>query len=162
MNRRGRKEGEMKANSNIPGFSAEAALYQPKGRYHMTWSAARLGGPIVAPNFSGSCSFWQTLGCAGALALCAVDCAVDPMKWDCLACFAGLGASSCWNCLPDTGGGVGGGGGGGGGGGCPPGQIECGGSCCQRGEHCRLCPPIQPGGKPIHVCCKPGEDCCNF
>src|SRR5436305_15215252 len=97
----------------LPALTADASLYLSTGRYHVTWNAGTLGGgPSVAPSsFSGSCDFWQTLGCAGALALCSVDCAVDPNKFDCLACFAGLGSSSCWNCLPNTGGGGGGTGG---------------------------------------------------
>jgi hypothetical protein len=115
----------------LPGLTAEASLYQSTGRYHMTWRAGALGrGPSVAPS-SGSCSFWQTLGCAGALIACSADCVFDPNKFDCLACFAGLGASSCWNCLPN----IGGGGGGGGGGGspcCPFGtSCRCGGRCVQ-------------------------------
>lgn len=140
----------------LPGLTAEASLYQSVGRYHMTWSAGAAGqGTTVAP---AGCGFWQTLGCAGALLACSADCALDPNKWDCLACFAGWGASSCWNCLPGTGdggGGSGGGGVGGGGGGgvtshrcCPPGRRCCG--TCQKVAGGTMCDDVCVG--PREVC----------
>jgi hypothetical protein len=116
---------------NIPGFDAEASLYtsgQAYRGYHVTPSAGvlRYGPSVVPSSFSGSCDVWQTLGCSFALVACSVDCALDPNKFDCLACFAGLGASSCWNCLPNLGGG---------GGPPPPPQ------CCPNPNRPYCCPP---------------------
>ncbi len=130
----------------LPGLSADASLYHSTMKCHATWSAGAGGGaPSIAP---ASCGVLETIGCGAALLACSADCVFDPNSFDCLACFAGLSASSCRNCLPN----IGGGGAVGGGNNqcCTPGtQCSCGGRCVAFGT----------GTRCTGTCLRPGERC---
>lgn len=60
-------------------------------------TADRMGasGNGITPS---GCSTWTAIGCTAALAACAGICAAS-LGSGCVACFAGLGASSCFDCL---------------------------------------------------------------
>jgi hypothetical protein len=47
---------------------------------------------------ASGCSTWTAIGCAGAVAACAGACYVS-LGTACAACFAAIGASSCFSCL---------------------------------------------------------------
>lgn len=49
---------------------------------------------------ASGCSRWKKIACAGAVAACAATCAAPGVGWAvCAECFAGLGMSSCIDCL---------------------------------------------------------------
>jgi hypothetical protein len=90
--------------NNMPGFSADAALYQTSGRYRTAGSRRRSAGGGILPQLP--------------IGFCMADCEFnvsDPFMQD--VCKLG--------CLGSGGGGGGVGGGGGGGGGCRPGCGTC-------------------------------------
>ncbi|WP_019502199.1 hypothetical protein [Pseudanabaena sp. PCC 6802] len=47
---------------------------------------------------ASGCSTWKKIGCAGAVAACAAVCYASG-GLACAGCFAGLGQSSCIDCL---------------------------------------------------------------
>jgi hypothetical protein len=52
-------------------------------------------GPKVA--ISGDCPWYKKVACGAAVLACAASCLAGPEA--CIACFAGLGSSSCIDCL---------------------------------------------------------------
>lgn len=131
---------------NMPGFSAEAALYRTSRSY-----AARRHGPVPGPVSAISpqgCSAWKGLLCNGLIAGCIPCAALAGSPPAMIACFAGcLGGwyAYCGECIdiidiPDTGNG---GGGGGGGGGNPAGGTCFPNKCCEWGTEgeCTVCVP---------------------
>jgi hypothetical protein len=78
----------------FPGFNAEASLHRSRQMY----SGVGALGQAVGAIRPASCSIWKKAACAGALAACAYVCAQSGGV-ACAACFAGVGASPCIDCL---------------------------------------------------------------
>lgn len=129
----------------IPGFDAEASLYQSRGRYAAVKYAGGLGGhALVSPQ---ACGALKSLACNGLILGCVGCAAFTPNVPAVVGCFAAcLGGffGYCRDCIdvldvPENGGGSGGGGGGG----SPAGGTCFPNKCCEWGDNgeCTLCIP---------------------
>lgn len=129
--------------------------YRSSRAYRGNGGRTKLGTASSVESAFGACE----LVCEITEKLAAAKCLAEYVWWNpieaalCIAAAQATGIDCVSDCTS--------GGGGEGGGICLLGQTACGGLCCQPGEDCRTWPPIAPGGKPIHICCGFGEDCCR-
>ncbi|MEG5038637.1 MULTISPECIES: hypothetical protein [unclassified Microcoleus] len=81
---------------SLPGFTAEAAVYNTSQNYRMS-GADVISTTEVIPQ--GSCGWRKKIRCGAAVAACGAACASGVATAACIACFAGVGSSSCVDCL---------------------------------------------------------------
>src|SRR5687768_8273070 len=133
---------------NIPGFTAEAAIYRTNSQYIAGYIAPQPGSSlnnrvVISPQ---TCSFGRNIICNGWILGCIGCTAFFPSVPAMIACYAGCMGSMfayCRDCLdlidiPENGNGSGGGGGG-----VPAGGTCFPNKCCEWGENgeCTLCIP---------------------
>jgi hypothetical protein len=155
---------------NLPGFTAEAAVYKTPNLYRLSAGGAFLGDGNTNVTPQG-CDWVDALVCGTVIAIgtvvCTASCLASPAAggipcWACWTAFLGGSSAACWDCIPawmqaiinDLGSGGGGGNGGGGGGG--------GGTytCCPIGRSCRCGGRCVPGrGCVGGTCLGPKEEC---
>jgi hypothetical protein len=80
----------------VPGFTAEQALEQGASTPYAGLALRSAGGGAVEPQ---GCNVFKAIGCAVSVAACSVACATGAGVPACAACFAGLGAGGCIDCL---------------------------------------------------------------
>lgn len=151
---------------SIPGFAAEASLYQSRRHYRQSATPSYAGqDATVAPQ---GCDFFHEIFCPVVVAVAAAACYAichdtPPLCKPCLVAALGVDIGGCIDCLPewvrDIINGVGNGGGGAGGVGgqrcCPIGtKCSCGGKCMK---------VYGDGGVRVEcvdgVCLRPNEKC---
>lgn len=133
---------------NMPGFTAEAAIYRTSSRYTVSYKVQHLGSGLNESLviFPQACSFGRNIICNGWILGCIGCTAFFPSVPAMIACYAACMGSMftyCRDCLdfidiPENGSG-----GGGGGGGPPAGGTCFPNKCCEWGENaeCTLCIP---------------------
>jgi hypothetical protein len=135
---------------NMPGFTAEAAIYRTSSQYTASYMARHPGSGlnnslVISPQ---ACSFGRNILCNGWILGCIGCTAFFPSVPGMIACYAACMGSMfayCRNCLdfidiPENSNGSGGVSGGGG----PPAGGTCfPNKCCEWGENgeCTLCIP---------------------
>ncbi len=63
-------------------------------------NSTRIAIDLTNTVMPSGCSWRKELRCASALVACAATCAAPGVGWAaCVACFAGVGAPSCIDCL---------------------------------------------------------------
>lgn len=86
---------------NMPGFTAEAALYKMSGRYRLSAAVGSLGDTSTTV-YPQACNWWTWLGCKGSLATCKYTCSLTfGQFWPCVdLCMelSGAGPGVCGEC----------------------------------------------------------------